>query len=474
MSLRLYDTRERRLRPFVPMVEGQVGIYLCGPTVQAGPHVGHVRSAVAFDVLRRWLLASGSSVTFVRNVTDIDDKILAAAAAEGLPWFAVAETNARAFHAAYDALRVLPPTVEPRATGQVPEMVALIARLIEAGHAYPAGGDVYFEVRSLPSYGALSGQAPAAMQPSEPAEPTAKRDPLDFALWKGAKPGEPSWETPWGPGRPGWHLECSAMATRYLGAEFDVHAGGLDLVFPHHENEVAQSAGAGDPFARYWLHNGMVNTAGEKMSKSVGNSLAVADVLQTVRPQALRYYLGAPHYRSSLDYSPDGLAEADAAYARLETFVRNAVDALGGVGEAEALALEAETSAAKAAEEAFAAALDDDLAVPRALGAVHGAVRAGNAALAEGDRSELAGLLAVVRRMLSVLALDPISQWPVAGAGDRRLAEVVDGLVRVTLTARAAARERRDYAAADAIREGLAAAGVVVEDTVDGVRWRLV
>ncbi len=474
MSLRLYDTRERRLRPFVPMVEGQVGIYLCGPTVQAGPHVGHVRSAVAFDVLRRWLLASGSSVTFVRNVTDIDDKILAAAAAEGLPWFAVAETNARAFHAAYDALRVLPPTVEPRATGQVPDMVALIARLIEAGHAYPAGGDVYFEVRSLPSYGALSGQAPAAMQPSEPAEPTAKRDPLDFALWKGAKPGEPSWETPWGPGRPGWHLECSAMATRYLGAEFDVHAGGLDLVFPHHENEVAQSAGAGDPFARYWLHNGMVNTAGEKMSKSVGNSLAVADVLQTVRPQALRYYLGAPHYRSSLDYSPDGLAEADAAYARLETFVRNAVDALGGVGEAEALALEAETSAAKAAEEAFAAALDDDLAVPRALGAVHGAVRAGNAALAEGDRSALAGLLAVVRRMLSVLALDPISQWPIAGAGDRRLAEVVDGLVRVTLTARAAARERRDYAAADAIREGLAAAGVVVEDTVDGVRWRLV
>jgi len=474
VSLRLYDTRERRLRPFVPMVEGQVGIYLCGPTVQAGPHVGHVRSAVAFDVLRRWLLASGSSVTFVRNVTDIDDKILAAAAAEGLPWFAVAETNARAFHAAYDALRVLPPTVEPRATGQVPDMVALIARLIEAGHAYPAGGDVYFEVRSLPSYGALSGQAPAAMQPSEPAEPTAKRDPLDFALWKGAKPGEPSWETPWGPGRPGWHLECSAMATRYLGAEFDVHAGGLDLVFPHHENEVAQSAGAGDPFARYWLHNGMVNTAGEKMSKSVGNSLAVADVLQTVRPQALRYYLGAPHYRSSLDYSPDGLAEADAAYARLETFVRNAVDALGGVGEAEALALEAETSAAKAAEEAFAAALDDDLAVPRALGAVHGAVRAGNAALAEGDRSALAGLLAVVRRMLSVLALDPISQWPIAGAGDRRLAEVVDGLVRVTLTARAAARERRDYAAADAIREGLAAAGVVVEDTVDGVRWRLV
>jgi len=471
VGLALYDTRDRRLRPFVPLLTGRAGIYLCGPTVQAGPHVGHLRSAVAFDILRRWLLASGFAVSFVRNVTDIDDKILTTAAAEGLPWFAVAEANTRAFSSAYDALRVLPPTVEPRATGHVPEMVALIRRLVSAGHAYAAAGDVYFEVRSLPAYGALSGQSPAAMQPSEPAAGAAKRDPLDFALWKGAKPGEPAWETPWGPGRPGWHLECSAMATRYLGSEFDIHAGGLDLIFPHHENEVAQSVGAGDAFARYWLHNGMVNTAGEKMSKSVGNSLAVADVLEAVRPQALRYYLGAPHYRSSLDYSLDGLAEAAAAYGRIETFVRNALDALGGIGEAEASALESDTPAAKAAAKAFAAALDDDLAVPRALGAVHGAVRAGNVALT-GDRPGLAGWLAAVRRMLEVLALDPV-QWLAAGGADGRLRGVVDALVQVALRARSDARERRDYAAADGIRDALSAAGVVVEDGPDSSRWHL-
>ena len=471
MGLALYDTRERRLRPFAPRVPGEVGIYLCGPTVQAGPHVGHARSAIAFDILRRWLLASGYAVSFVRNVTDIDDKILASAAAEGLPWFAVAAANTRAFSTAYDALQVLPPTVEPRATGHLPEMIALIGRLISAGHAYSTGGDVYFEVRSLPGYGALSGQSPAAMAPTEPQNGSAKRDPLDFALWKGAKPGEPAWETPWGPGRPGWHLECSAMATRYLGAEFDIHTGGLDLIFPHHENEAAQSAGAGDPFARYWLHNGMLDTAGEKMSKSVGNSLAVADVLESVRPQTLRYYLGAPHYRSSLDYSLDGLAEAEAAYGRIETFVRNALDALGGIGEAEALALEGETAGAKAAEEAFAAALDDDLAVPRALAAVHGAIRAGNVALT-GDGAGLAGWLAAVRRMLTVLALDPV-QWPAAGGADGRLRGVVDALVKVALRARADARERRDYAAADGIRDALAAAGVVVEDTPQGGRWHL-
>jgi len=473
VGLALYDTAPRRQRPFTPLHPGSVGVYLCGPTVQAGPHVGHARSAIAFDILRRWLLAGGYAVTFVRNVTDIDDKIIAGAAAEGSPWFVLAEANARAFSSAYDALQVLPPTVEPRATGHVPEMVALIAALIASGHAYAAGGDVYFDVCSLPAYGALSGQSPEAMLATEPAEGSAKRSPLDFALWKGARPGEPSWETPWGRGRPGWHLECSAMATRYLGSEFDIHAGGLDLLFPHHENELAQSAGAGDGFARYWLHNGMVNTSGEKMSKSVGNSLAVADVLQSARPQALRYYLGAPHYRSSLDYSLSGLAEAEAAYARIETFVRNALEALGGVGEAEALVLGVEAPAAKAAEESFAAALDDDLGVPRALSAVHGAVRAGNAALSQHNRTVLAGWLAVVRRMLEILALDPVSQWPPAGGSDGRLRSTVDALVQVALAARADARGRRDFQAADSIRDALVAAGVVVEDTVDGVRWHL-
>jgi cysteinyl-tRNA synthetase len=464
--LRLHDTRTRSVRPFEPLTRGVVTVYVCGPTVQSPPHVGHARSAVAFDLLRRWLLASGHEVVFARNVTDIDDKILHNAGHEEIPWWALAERNTRAFMAAYDALGVLPPTVEPRATGHVPEMIVLMQRLIDAGHAYPAGGSVYFDVRSFPSYGELSGQRIDAMQASE--DPGDKRDALDFALWKAAKPGEPTWETPWGPGRPGWHLECSAMATKYLGPTFDIHGGGLDLVFPHHENEIAQSCAAGDGFARFWLHNGLVNTGGEKMSKSLGNSLVVADVLERVRPQAVRYVLGAAHYRSIIDWTPEGLADADAAYARLETFVRNALDLLDGPGDAEALALEA--GEATETWQAFAEAMDDDLAVPRALGVLHGAVRDGNGLLAGGDRKALAAVLAVVRRMLAVLGLDPVSQWPAAGSD---LTPVVDALVGVALQARQAARERKDFAEADRDRDALTAAGIVVEDTAQGPRWRI-
>src|SRR4051794_29807861 len=314
MVLRLYDTLTRTTREFAPVTAGAASIYVCGPTVQSPPHVGHARSAIAFDILRRWLTASGYDVTFLRNVTDIDDKILHNAGHEELPWWALATRNTRAFTAAYDALNVLPPTGEPRATGHVPEMIQLMHRLIEAGHAYAAGGDVYFDVLSFPPYGSLSGQQPDQMLSGE--EPAAKRDPLDFALWKGAKPGEPQWETPWGPGRPGWHLECSAMATRYLGGTFDIHGGGLDLVFPHHENERAQSAAAGDGFARYWVHNGLVGIAGEKMSKSLGNSLLVDAMVTEVRPAELRYYLGQAHYRSGIEYSRKALDEAVAAYRR--------------------------------------------------------------------------------------------------------------------------------------------------------------
>ncbi len=472
MSLRLYDTRARAVRFFEPVTPGVATVYVCGPTVQSPPHVGHARSAVAFDVLHRWLLASSYGVVFVRNVTDIDDKILRNAGDENVPWWALATRNARAFTEAYDALRVLPPTVEPRATGHVPEMLALITRLIDAGHAYPSGGDVYFDVRSYAGYGSLSGQNPDAMAETEKTDPQQpKRDRLDFARWKGAKPGEPAWETPWGPGRPGWHVECSAMATRYLGVEFDIHGGGLDLLFPHHENEAAQSLCAGDPFARLWMHNGLVNTGGEKMSKSLGNSLVVADVLERARPQALRYYLGAPHYRSDLEWTEEGLIEADTAYTRIETFVRNALDVLGGVREAQTLALEAGEGAGKLAWEAFAEAMDDDLAVPRALGVVHGVLRRGNSLLAGTDRAELAATLAVLRRMLTVLAIDPVAQWPDSGAG--RLADVVDALVSVVLDSREAARRRKDFAEADRVRDALTAAGVVVEDTPAGPRWRV-
>jgi len=470
VTLRLLDTLSRSTKELEPVTPGAVSIYVCGPTVQSPPHVGHMRSAIAFDILRRWLTASGYDVTFLRNVTDIDDKILHNAGHEDIPWWALATRNARAFTEAYDALNVLPPTGEPRATGHVPEMVALMQRLIDAGHAYAAGGDVYFDVRSLPSYGALSGQKPEAMLSTE--DPGAKRDPLDFALWKGAKPGEPAWDTPWGPGRPGWHLECSAMATRYLGAEFDIHGGGYDLVFPHHENEIAQSNAAGDPFARIWLHNGMVNTAGEKMSKSLGNSLVVADVLQRASARAVRYFLGSAHYRSDLDWSEEALVEADAAYSRITGFLDRAADLLGESCQDLGRQVPRARPDTSAVPQAFADAMDDDLSVPRALGVVHETVRAGNTALADGDQAAVRTSYGAVRAMLEVLGLSP-GDFAVAGGEDDKLRGAVDQLVPAMLAARQAARERKDFAEADRVRDALAAAGVVVEDTPAGARWRI-
>ena len=473
MPLVLHDTMSRQLREFVPVRAGHVGIYVCGPTVQSPPHVGHARSAVVFDILRRWLLASGHTVTLVRNVTDIDDKIIVNARAEGVSVWELAERNTRAFNAAYDALGVLAPTVEPRATGHVPEMVEIMQTLIDKGHAYAAQGSVWFDVRSFPDYGALSHQRPDAMQASAEAA-GGKRDPRDFALWKAAKEGEPTWPTPWGHGRPGWHLECSAMAVKYLGQPFDIHGGGHDLVFPHHENETAQSVCAGgSAFANYWLHHGMVNIGGEKMSKSLGNSAVVADVLESgVRAPVLRYVLGAAHYRSGIDYTDAVLAEAAAAYGRIETFVRNAVTALGGVGDAEARGMasggDAESGRAWAV---FAEAMDDDLGVPRALAAVHGAVGAGNTALDSDDLDAVARHLASARRMLEILGLDPVSQWP--AAAEASVAGTLDAVVQIALEARTRARENKDYAGADAVRDRLAAAGVVVEDTAGGVRWHL-
>jgi cysteinyl-tRNA synthetase len=468
VSLRLYDTATRTVRPLEPLRPGHVGVYTCGPTVQARPHVGHLRSAIALDVLHRWLLASGYQVTFVRNVTDVDDKILHDAAHHDEPWWALATRMTRAFTQAYDAVQVLPPTAEPRVTGSLLSITALIEQIIGRGHAYEADGDVYLSVRTVEGYGALSGQDPDALRSSERAvthgHTGEKRDPLDFALWKAAKPGEPSWPSPWGPGRPGWHIECSAMAVDHLGEEFDIHAGGLDLVFPHHENEVAQSRCAGHAFARHWLHHGLVTVAGgggEKMSKSLGNSTTVEDVLQTVRPQVLRYALGTGHYRSQVEWSPTALSDAESAYGRIETFVRNATEATAGV----------EPGESKASWDEFAAALDDDLGVPQALATVHSGVRAGNALLAGRELPALAATLSDVRRMLTVLALDPVEQWPATGGGELR--RVVDALVEIAVEARADARARKDWARADAVRDRLNASGIVLEDTPDGVRWRL-
>jgi cysteinyl-tRNA synthetase len=483
VTLRFHDTATRTVREFSPLTPGQASVYLCGATVQAPPHIGHLRSAVCFDVLIRWLEASGYRVTFCRNVTDIEDKILRAAQLEGVaPWI-IAERNERAFTWAYDAVGCRPPDIEPRATGHIPEMIVLIRRLIEGGHAYPAGGDVYFDVRSYPGYGALSGQRLDQMRPAEDSDETGgKRDPRDFTLWKAAKPGEPYWETPWGSGRPGWHLECSAMSTKYLGPTFDIHGGGMDLIFPHHENEIAQSRSAGDGFARYWLHNGLLGLAGEKMSKSLGNSLLATDVLGRVRPPELRYYLVQAHYRSMLEFSEDALDEAVAAYQRIERFVLRATEVLGspeteyaegspdrleGAGEDEREGLLT----------SFRSAMDEDLSVPAALAAAHACVRDGNQALASSDKAGARISLARLRAMLDVLGLDPLApHWAGSGTGSGsagRLRQVVGALVKLTLQQRDAARARRDYATSDAIRDGLDEIGVIVEDTPEGPRWEL-
>jgi cysteinyl-tRNA synthetase len=464
VTLQIHDSATRTVREFVPKVPGEASLYLCGATVQAPPHIGHLRSGVCFDVLIRWLEVSGYRVTFCRNVTDVEDKILRKAQAEGVPPWIIAERNQRAFTRAYEVLGCRPPDVEPRATGHIPEMIVLIRRLIESGHAYPAGGDVYFDVRSYSEYGALSGQQLDLMRPAEDCDDlVVKHDPRDFTLWKSAKPGEPYWETPWGEGRPGWHLECSAMATKYLGPTFDIHGGGLDLVFPHHENEIAQSRAAGDGFARYWMHNGLLGVAGEKMSKSLGNSMLVTEMLARVRAPELRYYLVQAHYRSLLEYSEEALEEAASAYQRIERFVNRAVELLGGADDDVAADLPV----------SFRSAMDDDLSVPSALAAVHACVRDGNQALAGGEKATARVSLRELRAMLGVLGLDPLSpQWSDSGSGSR-LRQVVEELVRLTLNQRDAARARRDYAAADAIRDGLDTIGVVVEDTPQGARWEL-
>jgi cysteinyl-tRNA synthetase len=464
VTVRVYDTSTRTTREFEPLVPGRVGIYLCGATVQAPPHVGHIRSGVAFDVIRRWFEATGLNVTFVRNVTDIDDKILHNAGHDDVPYWVVAMKNERAFNRAYDILGCLPPTYEPRATGHIPEMIEMMQRIIEQGHGYAAGGDVYFDVRSQEGYGSLSGQKIDDMLAASDAEALAKRDPRDFAMWKAAKVDEPHWNTPWGPGRPGWHIECSAMAHKYLGAEFDIHGGGLDLVFPHHENEIAQSKAAGDGFARYWLHNAWVTTAGEKMSKSLGNSLLVEEVVTRVRPIELRYYLAGSHYRSMLEFSDDAVIDAGQGFRRIEGFIERAMETLG-VSEV--------VPALSSCPQTFVDAMNDDFSVPQALAVIHETVRAGNAALADADNATVQSSLAATVSMLDVLGINPLAApWSIAASTqDQR--GVIDSLVQVVLDQRTDARARKDFAAADAIRDGLQSIGISIEDTAAGVRWSL-
>ena len=469
MTLRLYDTAHRGIRDFVPLREGQVGVYVCGLTVQSEPHIGHIRSGVCFDVLRRWLSHRGYEVTYIRNVTDIDDKILVKSLEQARPWWAHAYLYERQVTWAYDVLGCLPPTYEPRATGHVPEMLELVQELVDAGHAYAASddsGDVYFDVRSWPSYGELSGQRVDEMQDAADADPRGKRDPRDFALWKGRKPDEPetaAWPTPWGRGRPGWHLECSALAGKYLGAEFDIHGGGIDLQFPHHENEIAQARAADRPYARYWLHNAWITTSGEKMSKSLGNSLLVPVVLQRVRPIELRFYLVAMHYRSHVEFSFEALDEVAASFRRIEGFLARAGELAGDVDPEKGQLCAA-----------FVEAMDDDLSTPAAVAAVHDVVHEGNKLLERGDSPALRGNLAAVRAMLGVLGVDPLDPgWAGAAAGGEtsRLRGALDVLVTSLLQQREQARADRDFATADAVRDQLRAAGVDVEDTPAGPRW---
>ncbi len=471
MSIRLYDSKAQGLVDFSPREAGKVGMYVCGPTVQSSPHIGHLRSALAYDLWRRWLSYRGFDVTFVRNVTDIDDKVLANAS-EREPWWAVAYRVELEFTRGYNALGILPPTYEPRATASIPGMQELIAVLVAKGHAYVADdgtGDVFFAVSTWPAYGELTNQRPDDMAASADAETRGKRDPRDFALWKGWKHGEPesaAWESPWGRGRPGWHIECSAMSRRYLGPAFDIHGGGLDLRFPHHENELAQSTAAGDPFATHWVHNGLVVVEGQKMSKSLGNSIYAAEFLALARPIVVRYYLGSAHYRSTIDYHDGALVEADAAFGRIEGFLRRAAEGVAATPEVE-------QTGAVAVPDDFAAAMDDDLGVPQALAVVHESVRQGNAALDAGDVARAARLRSEVTAMLGVLGLDPAApEW--ASSTDGGAAEVVLGaLVGHLLTERETARAAKDFAAADRVRDALAAAGVTLEDTPTGPKWSI-
>lgn len=491
---RIYDSKQQSLVDFVPLTEGEVSMYICGPTVQSSPHIGHLRSALAYDQMRRWFTVTGQRVTFVRNVTDIDDKILDGAqalteAGNTEEWWALAYRIEREFTAAYDAIGVLAPTYEPRATANIIQMIELIEQLIARGHAYQASdgsASVYFDASSWPNYGELTRQSLDQMEDTADSATVGKKNPHDFALWKAHRDTEPlsaSWNSQWGRGRPGWHIECSAMAARYLGEEFDIHGGGLDLRFPHHENELAQSTAAGHSFARHWVHNGMVNTAGQKMSKSLGNSLFAADLLATTRPIVLRYFLGSAHYRSVLEYSPDSLIEAAAAFERIETFLERAVTVsqptnVSPADSSTSFNLDPLNGRATVQQlpKGFVDAMLDDFSLPQALAVLHDAVRSGNTAIDTSDIQSAQHRALEVVAMLDVLGIDPRADaWAESSGtsqGDAQT-EALEHLVSALIDDRRAARESKDFTASDAIRDRLQQAGITLEDSPNGTRWSL-
>ena len=519
-GLNLYDTASHQVSHFVPLKPGEVGIYVCGATVQSSPHIGHIRAAVAFDIVRRWFLKLGYKVTFVRNVTDIDDKILVKAAAAGQRWWARAYYYEREFTEAYNTLGVLPPTVEPRATGHMSDMIDLIQRILDNGHGYVVTdadgkptGNVYFDVASWPHYGELTHQKQTSevdeaaavadrmgpsvdatgadkYNPVDPADASPdKHDPRDFALWKAPKDTDPEdarWSTPFGVGRPGWHIECSAMSHRYLGDGFDIHGGGLDLRFPHHENEMAQTRAAGYPSAARWMHSAWVTAKGEKMSKSLGTGLSVPSVLAEHSAWVVRYALGSVQYRSMLEWSDQALVEAQAAYDRGSNFIERAGVALGGQpSREEVTAVSADDLPAD-----FVAAMNDDVNVSGATAAIFTAIRSGNTLLSqladradsETAKAEVREALLAVRAMLDTLGLDPLAEpWVSAGAaggaadGTAESPEhaALEALIAEQLNARAEARKAKDFAKADQIRDALTEAGIAIEDGPQGSTWSL-
>ena len=519
-GLNLYDTASHQVSHFVPLKPGEVGIYVCGATVQSSPHIGHIRAAVAFDIVRRWFLKLGYKVTFVRNVTDIDDKILVKAAAAGQRWWARAYYYEREFTEAYNTLGVLPPTVEPRATGHMSDMIDLIQRILDNGHGYVVTdadgkptGNVYFDVASWPHYGELTHQKQTSevdeaaavadrmgpsvdatgadkYNPVAPADASPdKHDPRDFALWKAPKDTDPEdarWSTPFGVGRPGWHIECSAMSHRYLGDGFDIHGGGLDLRFPHHENEMAQTRAAGYPSAARWMHSAWVTAKGEKMSKSLGTGLSVPSVLAEHSAWVVRYALGSVQYRSMLEWSDQALVEAQAAYDRVSNFIERAGVALGGQpSREEVTAVSADDLPAD-----FVAAMNDDVNVSGATAAIFTAIRSGNTLLSqladradsETAKAEVREAMLAVRAMLDTLGLDPLAEpWVSAGAaggaadGTAESPEhaALEALIAEQLNARAEARKAKDFAKADQIRDALTEAGIAIEDGPQGSTWSL-
>ena len=464
--MKLFDSKSGELKDLIPLTPGEVGIYVCGPTVQSAPHIGHLRSALVYDLLTRWLEANGLQVTLVRNVTDIDDKVLEKAKESGDKWWALAYANELVFSADYSKLGIQRPTYEPRATGHIPQMIQLIQILIEKGHAYQAldgSADVYFDSASWSRYGELTNQSIDEMEDGEAS--TSKKRNTDFALWKAIKPSEPqsaAWDSPWGKGRPGWHIECSAMSSHYLGTQFDIHGGGLDLRFPHHENELAQSAAAGHKFANLWMHNGLVNVSGQKMSKSLGNSVTSKDLFALASPEAVRYYLLSAHYRSVLDYQPGVLSEAEVALERISGFLERAERVLSKTQHAQ-------LDSQSALPEEFVVEMNDDLNIPAALAVIHEFVRNGNTALDEERLREANNVRSQLVKMLEVLGLAP-SQWA-AEANESHKA--LDVLVQALIAERNEARENKDYARADTIRDRLSAAGIELSDDANSTHWSL-